>query len=200
VKKGDVTLEGVVASESDKNIALPENAVEFRLGTGLGGDINGHIGRIQSLQLGKYTLKNVVTSFSKGPLADCAMLSSARHGNLGTDALRRFNVTFDYANERMIFQPNSHFTDPFEFNMAGMAFKKTEKGTFTIDQVVRNSPAGESGLKAGDVLSKINGQGASHFSEGDLEKLLKEEGEEVTLGISRGDQRIEVNLKLRRLI
>jgi len=186
--------------DSHEDIPVPEEAIEFRLGTGVGGDVNGYIGRISSLQLGEFALRDVVTSFADATLRGCAVSGTAQHGNLGTNALRRFNVTFDYPNERMILEPNSHFKDRFEFNMAGIGFKRTDKGTFTIDRVIENSPAGESGLKVEDVVNKINGRRARHFSEEDLEQLLKEEGEEVSLIISRGSEQIEVRLKLRRLI
>jgi hypothetical protein len=186
--------------DSHEDITVPRGAIEFRLGTGVGGDVNGRIGRISSLHLGRFALNDVVTSFADAALRGCAVSGTAQHGNLGTNALRRFNVTFDYANQRMILEPGGHFKDPFEFNMAGIGFKKTHEGTFDIDRVIRNSPAGESGLKKDDVVNNINGRPAKHFSEEDLEQLLKEEGKEVSLCISRGGEQIEVCLKLRRLI
>jgi hypothetical protein len=185
---------------SQEDIIVPQGAIEFRLGTGVGGDVNGQIGRISSLRLGQFTLDHVVTSFADASLRGCGVSGTAQHGNLGTDALRRFNVTFDYPNQRMILEPNNHFKDPFEFNMAGIGFKRTDQGTFGVDRVIRNSPAGESGLKKDDVVDRVNGRPASDFSEEDLEELLREEGREVSLGISRGGEQIEVRLKLRRLI
>ncbi len=186
--------------KSHKDIVLPKNAIEFRIGKGVGGDVYGHIGRIKELRLGQFGLKNVVTTFTDGPVAKCASLEQAKHGNLGTNALRRFNVTFDYASNKMILEPNSHFNELFEFNMAGVQFTKTENGAFNIDRVVPNSPASESGLKPNDLIIEINGKPAHEFSYDDLSQLFEEEGEEVTLRISRGNEKIAVSLRLRRLI
>jgi hypothetical protein len=186
--------------DSHNDIVVPEDAIEFRLGTGVGGDVNGQIGRISSLHLGKYSLKDMVTSFTTAALAGCAISGTAQHGNLGTNALRRFNVTFDYANKRMILEPNSQFQDPFEFNMTGIEYKKTGNGAFRIDRVVPDSPASESGLEADDLVIKIDGRPADDFNEDDLNELFEQEGKEVTLGISRGGEQIEVRFKLRRLI
>lgn len=186
--------------KSHKDIVLPKNAIEFRIGKGVGGDVYGHLGRINELRLGSSVLKNVVTTFTDGTVAKCAALEKAKHGNLGTNSLRRFNVTFDYANKKMILEANSLFNEPFEFNMAGVQFTKTENGAYNIDRVVPNSPASESGLKPNDIILEINGRSASEISYHDLSQLFEEEGEEVTLKITRGNERIEVKLRLRRLI
>jgi len=186
--------------ETHKDVVIPENAIEFRLGTGIGGDVNGYIGRISSLNLGKFTLKNVLTSFSEKPLPECPQGAVGKEGNLGTDALRRFNVIFDYANERILLEPNSHFNESFEFNMTGIQFTRTEKGNFKIDRVIPNSPASESGVKVDDIVIEINGHPAAEFTEDDLEQLLKKEGAEVTLGLSRGGKKVEISVRLRRLI
>ena len=90
---------------------LPAGLEEVYLGRGLSGDINGYKGRISSFRLGPFTLKDVTAAFvdaevrSKQPGAD---------GVLANNALRRFNLVFDYANERLYIKPNGHFEEPFE--------------------------------------------------------------------------------------
>jgi hypothetical protein len=90
---------------------LPPDLEEVYLGRGLSGDINGHRGRISSLRLGPFILRDVVAAFvdarvrSKQPGAD---------GVLANNALRRFNLVFDYGNERLYLKPNGHFEEPFE--------------------------------------------------------------------------------------
>ncbi len=89
---------------------LPPGLEEVYLGRGLSGDVTGYRGRISSLRLGPYVLRDVVAAFadarvrSKQPGAD---------GVLANNALRRFNLIFDYANERLYLRPNDHFTEPF---------------------------------------------------------------------------------------
>ncbi len=90
---------------------LPPDLEEVYLGRGLSGDINGYRGRISSLRLGPFVLQDVTAAFadarvrSKQPGAD---------GVLANNALRRFNLIFDYGNERLYLKPNGHFEEPFE--------------------------------------------------------------------------------------
>ena len=64
---------------SHQDIILPKNAMKFRIGKGVGGDVYGHIGRIKELRLGQFGLKNIVTTFTDGPVAKCAALEQAKH-------------------------------------------------------------------------------------------------------------------------
>jgi len=183
---------------SDDDIIIPDTAVEFILGRGISNSIYGNIGRIKSLQLGDITVKNAITSFQSGQSG--ASSCTSRNGNLGNDLLRRFVVTFDYAGERMILEPGGHFDTPFEFNMAGMAYVKTGGGNFRIDFILKDSPAGDSGLKVNDVVTSINGNPSEQLKIGDLDELLKKEGTRVDLHVTRGEKNLELSLKLRRLI
>ena len=183
---------------SHQEIIPPENAIETRIGRGVSGEVLGHVGRIKTLHFGKYELRDLVTSFRSGPRKGSAQLE--KEGNLGAEALRRFNVIFDYANDGMILEPNSHFKDQFEHDMSGMVYSKTGKGMFRIDRIIPDSPASESGLKVNDLLIEINGRPANQLRTADLSHLLKKDGEEITLVVSRGDEQIKFRLKLYRLI
>jgi len=75
------------------------------------GDIHGKRGRVAWLKLGPYTLRNVATAFAP---AEVRSRQRGADGVLGNDAIRRFNVIFDYAGESLYLKPNSHHADPFE--------------------------------------------------------------------------------------
>jgi hypothetical protein len=102
-------LELLVGSE--QKFTLPDNLEERYLGTGLSGDVNGHFGYSQRLILAGYDLVDVPTAFA--PAAVRSKQEGA-DGILGNDALRRFNVIFDYPHHRLLFRPNRCFKTPFE--------------------------------------------------------------------------------------
>lgn len=89
-------------------IQLPEDAVESSLGIGGFGAARGHIGSIRSITLGEFVLEDVKVAFSK------ASKDSDVYGNtmIGLPLLRRFNITFDYFEERLIFEPSETFDKP----------------------------------------------------------------------------------------
>lgn len=80
------------------------------LGRGLSGDIHGQEGTLARLRLGSHELTNVVAAVV--PAATRSKQDGA-DAVLANDALRRFNVIFDYAHSRLHIRPNSHFREPF---------------------------------------------------------------------------------------
>ncbi len=88
--------------------SLPAAMNERYLGRGLSGDIYGHEGTINRMRLGSHELKNVVVAIVP------AAIRSRQEGAdavVGNNALRRFNVIFDYANHKLHIRPNSHFLE-----------------------------------------------------------------------------------------
>jgi hypothetical protein len=97
--------------KSEQKFTLPDSLEERYLGTGLSGDVNGHFGHSQRLLLAGYELVNVPTAFA--PAAVRSKQEGA-DGILGNDAIRRFNVIFDYPHHQLLLKPNSFFKTPFE--------------------------------------------------------------------------------------
>ncbi|KPK73219.1 hypothetical protein AMJ87_02375 [candidate division WOR_3 bacterium SM23_60] len=89
---------------------LPDELKESYLGRGLSGDIYGHEGRIASLKLGSFYLENIPTAFAP---AEVRSKQEGADGIIGNNALRRFNLIFDYKNARLYIKPNEYFSEPF---------------------------------------------------------------------------------------
>ncbi|RYG20432.1 MAG: peptide-binding protein, partial [Chitinophagaceae bacterium] len=94
---------------------LPNPHFEANLGVGLGGKINGNIGRINSLQLGAFYLENVLTSFPDFNDVAVKARQKQRTGNLGADILKRFTVVFDYQDHAMYLKKNSRYNSELVF-------------------------------------------------------------------------------------
>jgi hypothetical protein len=88
----------------------PDNLEDAYLGRGLSGDIYGQKGVISYLKLGRFYLKDVVTHFAP---AEIRSKQENADGIIGNNALRRFNIVFDYAGGRLYLKPSSHFNEPF---------------------------------------------------------------------------------------
>lgn len=90
--------------------SLPEKLDSAYLGRGLSGDIYGHTGWIASLKIGSYYLEHVKTAFAP---AEIRSKQKDADGIIGNNALRRFNVLFDYRASRLYIKPNEYFSELF---------------------------------------------------------------------------------------
>ena len=136
----------------------PEKSIRANLGVGLSGMINGFVGRIRLLNLGKFQLDNLICAFPDHENAAAKTSSIKRNGNLGNYVLKRFNVVFDYRRESMYVKPNYMFKEPFEHDMSGMEIT-TEGADFSQIVVMRVEPGSAAeriGLKRGDRILSVN--------------------------------------------
>lgn len=92
--------------KKDMKFKLPENMVDKYLGRGLSGDIYGKSGRISKLIIGPYELLDVQAAIAPANIRSKQINADAV---LGCGALRKFNIVFDYAHEKLYIKPNSHF-------------------------------------------------------------------------------------------
>jgi hypothetical protein len=83
-------------------------------GRGIGGGIPAKLAVLNELSLGsRMRLPNVLTRL---PLTTGGMfVKSDFSGNIGNEALRRFNLIFDYGKQEVTFVKNNHFNDSYIF-------------------------------------------------------------------------------------
>lgn len=196
-----------ISLDANKNngIPLPEKLVKTQLGRGLSGIINGSLGRISKLRLGKFEMKNLVASFP-----DSASYrikggeSTERQGNIGCEFLRRFKVTFNYRDQYIVLKSiNRRMKEPFEHNMSGIELmaKGDDFREYTVESVVENSPASDAGLLQGDRVLFINNKSSKEISISEIYKLFqKGEGKNINLVLKRGQDMFFTTINLRRLI
>ena len=123
----------------------------------------------------------------------------SRDGNLGSEILKRFNVTIDYPGKRMLLSPNEGFDEPFEWDMSGMRLEPVEAG-LRIGELVAGSPAADAGLAVDDVVTQVNGEPASTQNMFELRNLMKRDGAEMKIKAIREGRPVEVKLTLRRMV
>lgn len=105
---------------SHPDIVTPKNYFHDFLGEGLSGAIHGKRTIIESLIIGKFILKNPTVSYPDSISVSHALKFKERNGSLGGSILKRFIVTFDYKNNRLILKKGGKFKDPFRYNMSGI--------------------------------------------------------------------------------
>ncbi len=168
----------ILNRETDPQIHLPEKTLETSLGRGLGGRLNGRMGKLQSLAIGKACWEDVITTFpDEGYLLDSLTGNTVfRNGSLGGDILSRFKIVFNFPLEEIYIKPGRQFRKDFEYNLSGITVKAIGSGlnVYEIVEVRKNSSADLGGIREGDRLLKINNVETSDVELGRVVSMLNE--------------------------
>lgn len=168
--------------------------------SGLGGEAKEVLGRVETLELGRVKIKQPVTAFAQAARGSTA--DPGYDGAIGVEILRRFRVTFDYSRQQITLEPNKAFGEAYEADMSGAAL--TAEGqdfrTFRVVHIAEASPAAYAGLRAGDVITSVDGRPAADLNLAEVRRLFKRRGQAYTLGVKRGGQTLRIKLKMKRLV
>ncbi|HEV7860099.1 MAG TPA: aspartyl protease family protein [Pyrinomonadaceae bacterium] len=168
-------------------------------GLGVSGAKQTRIGRIEEIHLGRVKIKEPVVSLAQSTASDSDEIGD---GEIGAELLRRFKVIVDYSRGRIILESNAQFTEPYEASLSGASI--TAEGldyrTYRVRAVIEDSPATEAGLRVGDVITAIDGKPASDFTFEQLRQMLRQDGRQYDLSIKRVEEKLQIKIKLRRLI
>ncbi len=182
---------------SPDRVPLPAHRLEDAvLGRGLSGLLKGDYGRIDQLRFGGSSLEDVVTDF---PDASSLGVTVGSDGSIGTELLRRFVVTFDYARSRMLLLPTEAITEPFLFPTSGMKLESwiDTDGAVVISDIYADSPAERAGLAAGDRIVAVNSQPVADLGIDAIRDLFRQPpGTRVLLQVRHADSVREVELIL----
>ena len=192
----------ILEPDSNDTIRVPENHVKSIIGRGLGGVITGKIGRISSIDLGKYDIKNVIANFpDPNSYMDTLKTSRTvrRNGAVGGEILSRFKVTFDFPREILYLKKNSSFKKKFYYNMSGLTLKA--KGSklehFEITDVREKSPAETAGIKPGDLVKVINGIPADQLDLNSMNAFFNlRPGKKIVIEVDRDGQQLKKEFRL----
>ncbi len=162
---------------------LPQKFIaSANLGIGLNGPINGYIARLDALEIGKFKIKGIISSFpDEGN--NQTHLSVQRDGNLGLGVLKRFSVIFDYTNSTMYLKPTSSFKDPFEHDMSGIEYFAAGNNLdrIIINRVEPGSAGDEIGLERDDEIVAINFKPVSKMSLEEIDELFRSKSDRSLL-------------------
>jgi hypothetical protein len=184
-------------------ISIPNLTIPTRLGTGLGGEIPGQLGRIDSFRLNDYEFKEVIVSIPRADAYSQLIKRGSRQGTLGGDVLSRLRPVFDYSNETLYISKSKKYKHKFEYDMSGLSI--SSRGTFLdslyVNHVREGSPADLVGIQPNDVILSINGYTPSYYPMSQLLALLRKKPNfKVKMKILRKDEKMKKIFRLKRTI
>jgi hypothetical protein len=122
--------------------------------SGVGGSRTERVVVARSLTLAGQTFHSVPVALATE--AQGAFAASTSSGTIGAGLLSRFVVTFDLANERMLFEPGKDADAPFEKDRLGLSCD-VHDGATRVDFVAPGGPAADAGLVVGDEIVAVDG-------------------------------------------
>ncbi len=114
--------------------------------------------------------------------------------------LQRFQVWFDYANQRMILSRGTSRNEPFEWDMSGLHIVPEGAGRYKVAGVGEGSAAAAAGIKEGDQLIRWNGKKVDEIGFIAAREGLRADGTRPKVGLLRDGEEITVQLTLARRI
>lgn len=191
-----------LSTNSDSRISLPENNFETFLGRGLSGDLYGKKGRIGAIWVGPLVLYEPIVAFPDNELVDQLIGKNDRNGTLGAEILRRFYVTLDYPNNRLILTPNENLKDEFNYNMSGLEVTNPMPGLpiFLISDIRKNSPAYYAGLQENDQIIALNNASNKTLTLNDINLLFQSrEDKKIKMTVLRNGEQIKTEFFLKKM-
>ncbi|GAA4495185.1 hypothetical protein GCM10023172_06480 [Hymenobacter ginsengisoli] len=191
---------------ADHRLRLPTQRLRTDLGRGLTGIVSGSLGRVAAVELGRYHLPQVLTSFPDSTQVHERLSGTerARHGSLGYEVLKRFTTVIDYPHGRLLLRPTPALRTPFEHDMCGLDLLATGPSyrQYLVLRVAPNSPAASVGIAEGEELVAINLIPAQFFSITDLNHMLHSQDGRVLLLLlrRRSGELYSASVKLKRQI
>lgn len=188
---------------SDPELKKPEFVKSSYLGTGLNGEINGEIGRINSLEINDFIFKEPIAVYPDSSSAAAAFGMDGRNGSLGSEILRRFNLVIDYPHNQITLTPNKFLKDPFKVNRTGIEIIAPIPGFsyFTISSLRKDSPGKMAGLKPGDILVSVNNKSINFLSLEDVYSIFEgKPGKKIKMVVKRNDLRFVTYFYLEQYI
>jgi len=186
---------------SDPRIVVPATSVSSIIGRGLGGEITGKVGRIQSVKLGDYEVKNVIANFpDPNSYFDSLKLGATqRNGAIGGEILSRFNVIFNFPKEEIYLRKNAAFKRKFHYNLSGLTVKAkgSRLNVFEVTEVRQKSTADIAGVLAGDLIVSINGINTRALDLNTINGYFNHKpGKKINLVVDRKGEQLRLSFEL----
>jgi S1-C subfamily serine protease len=185
-----------------ENRLPPKKCISANLGVGFNGPISGYISRINEIDIGKYDIKNLISSFPDDDSAK-TKLKMHRDGNLGIGLLKRFVVVFDYPGNAIYLRPGPHYNDPFEHDMSGLEYYAAgdDFKRIIISRVEPGSAGDRIGLEKDDEIVSINLKPIADMTIEQVDDIFKSQDDRNLLLEVYHDKRVDnVIITLKRRI
>jgi hypothetical protein len=162
-----------LSRDAAERLGFPARLREARMRqiVGIGGAVELPEGLADSVRIAGAAIPHAIISADTSTVSSVALADA--EGLIGTEVLRRFAVTLDYARGRAVFEPNGALRAPFCRNAAGLCVRteSTLRGV-EIFFVEPGSPGARAGLRPGNLILGVDGASVAQVSALDVDRML----------------------------
>ncbi|PWJ44681.1 aspartyl protease family protein [Sediminitomix flava] len=184
--------------ESSKNISIPEKSTYTFLGTGIGGNILGHIAKSKSTLFENINMGDVYISYPDSNFINYQLIKNDRNGSIGANFLRHFDVVIDYESQELLMKQREKFRDVNSYNLTGLNLIMPYPPVrfYSVEFVGENSAAASAGFQKDDVILEINNKSTFFMAFEEVQSYLKMEGKKVNFLIERNEKKVLITMTL----
>jgi len=189
--------------DSHPSLQLPENIIKGSLGRGIGGQLEGYLGKVKFLDLDHFKFSNLITRFQTIPGNLDKSIYTYRNGLIGNPILSRFRVVIDFVKNQLYLRPNKNYDKEFKYDKSGLTIFAFggQLNEYYIKNVIEGSAADIAGIKAGDMLKKIGIWPTSYYNLSSISnKFVKKEGRKYRLTLERNGVKYKTHIILRDML
>lgn len=186
---GGTPVEALIDSGSDASVVLPSLDPQLAVAQAPrpGGTVGGLVGTMTS-EVARLASPLELAGFS---VPTPPVTLGAPHIALGAEILRDFAVTFDTSRQRVRFEVGARGISPARaVRHLGLSFDKTP-AYWRVEAVLAGSPAREAGLRAGDLVVRLEGEPVANWP---LDRFLElvQSREKVVINLLHGSRETPV--------
>jgi hypothetical protein len=189
-------------SNTHESIQLPSSTITGTLGSGIGGELVGYVGKINALETFNIKFNDVITSFQDLDQNLIRPDKLVRNGIIGNQILNRFVIIIDYPRSMLYLKARKNVNDKFEYDRSGLTIFAVGRylDEYVVHEVLPGSPAWEAGIRKGDYITHLQRFPTHFYSLGSiLGKLKKKEGKKIRMSIDRDGKKKIAKFELSNL-
>lgn len=183
----------------DSSLPIPDPSIPAFLGKGLSGNVYGRLARAPEFQMGSFNFPDVITGYPDSNSLNIQITDTLWYGNIGSEVLSRFQVTFDYFRGYVYLKKTAGFKQSFEYNVSGIEIVSEGDffNVFKIAYVRPGSPADEADVRPGDEILMLNGLDVTNMDISTVyATILKKNGRQMVMKIRRGEETLKKKFAL----
>lgn len=158
---------------------------------GFGGRTSMMLTVVKKMEFAGYTFKNVPTFIYNDSIN--VINYPNRHGIIGNEIGKRFNVILNYSKSEMHIVPNKNFSLPFYYGYSGLDLYLIDKEIYA-GSIGKGSPAESAGILQNDHILGIGVNFSNNISE--YKDLLEKENEYLNIFVERNKKPVLLKLKV----